>query len=77
MACYLRLHPPRSISNTTDILPLLTPFMAYQAALMTASDYADRLTIAREYYEKQMVSEHRQQAEMAERGQRRPAKKRE
>jgi hypothetical protein len=44
---------------------------------MTASDYADRLTIAREYYEKQMVSEHRQQAEMAERGQRRPAKKRE
>jgi hypothetical protein len=46
--------------------------MAYQQALMTAASNAARLTIAHEYYEKQMASERRQQAGMVEGEQQRP-----
>ena len=57
--------------------PLPTPFMAYQVALITAPSDATRLAIAYGYYEKQRVSERRQQAEMVERKQRRPVEERE
>jgi hypothetical protein len=77
MAHYLRSRPSKSISNTTNMPPPPIPFMAYQEAFMTTTSDAACLTIAYEYYKKQMASERRQQAEIVEREQQRLVEERE
>jgi hypothetical protein len=48
-----------------------------KGALITAASDAAYLTIAYEYYEKQMASEPRQKAEIVEREQKRPVQEQE